>query len=525
MRRITALLIAGLFVASLAVPAVVIAAPPWGNVIQVQPPGHGTGADDTANIQNALNSCVGKGPNCTVQLQAGTYHSNVLVTNNFNGTFKGAGKGQTTIQALPKLLVNFTPGCLPNLADCRYPTFITFVDGNVEVSDLALDFTGASPGTETTLYPIWGGQYIGLVTALEFTGHAGNASVDRVSVTGSADHTTTNLGYDLFGGYGFSVLQGIMFDGWLPAAAGSSDFATRSGTFSVRSSSVSTVWDAVLVNGAVAGSQVTIGGSPWAGNQITDVDFGIDVGGANSTFDISYNNIAATNAASEQMNHAGVLVEPSGGTFAGLVSRLSQFSIHDNTIAVSDACGCTMVGIWLQDANQSAGASAHWFRATILHNSIALPTTSVQAGEGKEGMDVNNITGTVISGNTITGTSAGTWDAISLWGNDPTWLPATNNVVMGNDVRGLTPGGIEPYPDDLPGLGLSQYYLDPTTNHNLVVCTRRGDTAYDAGTSNAVIGCTIPTLPAAAAQGLSPLVQATSPMNRLTMPHPYPVHP
>ena len=65
-RRITALLIAGLFVASLAVPAVVIAAPPWGNVILVQPPGHGPGADDTANIQNALNSCVGKGPNCTV---------------------------------------------------------------------------------------------------------------------------------------------------------------------------------------------------------------------------------------------------------------------------------------------------------------------------------------------------------------------------------------------------------------------------------------------------------------------------
>jgi hypothetical protein len=400
------LLVAGLFAASLAVPAVVIAAPPWGNVIQVQPPGHGPGADDTANIQNALNSCVGKGPGCTVQLQAGTYHSNLLVTNNFNGTFKGAGESRTTIQALPDLLVNFTPGCLPNLTDCRYPTFITFVDGNVEVSDLALDFTGAAPGTETTLYSIWGGQSIGLVTGLEFTGHAGNASVDRVSVTGSADHTPTNLGV------GFSVMQGIMFDGWYPAAPGSTNNAARSGTFTLRNSSVRTFWDAVLVQGAVTSSQVTIGGSPWAANQITDVDFGIDVSGANSTFDISYNQIAATNAAPEQINHAGVWVEPSGGAFAGLVSRLSQVSIHDNTIAVSDACGCGMFGMWLLDAVVGWGAPAHWFRATVLHNTIALPSTFTLSGEYKEGMDVNNITGTVISGNTFTGTSAGTADAV-----------------------------------------------------------------------------------------------------------------
>lgn len=220
-----------------------------------------------------------------------------------------------------------------------------------------------------------------------------------------------------------------------------------------------------------------------------------------------------------------MLVEPSGGAFAGLVRRLSQVSIHDNNVVVSDACGCMMVGLWLQDANQYAGASAHWFRATIMHNSISLPPTKTLEGEGKEGMDVNNITGTVISGNTISGTSAGTRDAISLWGNVPSWLPATGNVITGNDVRGLTPGGIEPYPDDLPGLGLSQYYLDPTTNHNLVVCTRRADTAYDAGASNAVVGCTIPTLPPAAAQGVTPLVRPTAPINRFTMPRPYPVHP
>ena len=517
MRRITALLIAGLFVASLAVPAVVIAAPPWGNVIQVQPPGHGPGADDTANIQNALNSCVGKGPNCTVQLQAGTYHSNVLVTNNFNGTFEGARGGQTTIAALPNLTINETDPwvageCAPNLTDCRYPWFITFVNGNVEVSDLSLDFP-ATDGTETNLWTIGGNQYKGLFSALVFTGYgSAAASVDRVRVTGRADHTASNLL-----GLGFNLVYGIDFDGYYPIAPfPSMNSATRSGTFAVHDSSVQTAFEAIVMSGLFTSSQVAIGR-----NRINDVDFGVDVGAANSTFDIAYNSIAADNASTiEEINHGGVLVEPSG--FAGLVNRLSQVSIHDNTIAVSDACGCTMVGIWLQDANQSAGASAHWFRATILHNSISLPTTSVQAGEGKEGMDVNNITGTVISGNTITGTSAGTWDAISLWGNDPTWLPATNNVVVGNDVRGLMPEGSQPYPDTNPGLGLSQYYLDPVTNHNMVVCSRRGDTAYDAGTSNAVVGCATPTLPAAAAQGVSPLMQPTSPINRFTMPRLHP---
>jgi hypothetical protein len=69
---------------------------------------------------------------------------------------------------------------------------------------------------------------------------------------------------------------------------------------------------------------------------------------------------------------------------------------------------------------------------------------------------------------------------------------------------------------------MSQYYLDPYTNHNMVVCSRRSDTAYDGGTGNAVIGCTTPPLPAAAAQGVSPLVRPTSTINRFAMPRLHP---
>ena len=478
MRRFTALLVAGLFAASLAAPAGVMAKP--GSTYTVGPP---SGGDDTAAIQSGLDWCVAHGPNCTVQLGAGTYRTSQLLEYNFQGTFKGAGEYRTTIQALPNLLVTgpdptVAGGCLPNLTSCRWPDFILFVDGNVEVSDLALDFL-ATDGAETTLWADWGGQWRGLVTALEFTGDArANASVDRVSITGRADHTATNVL-----GFGFNVAQGIMFDGWFPAAPASFNLATRSGTFSVRNSTVRTVWEGVLVQGAVTGSQVTIGGSPGAGNQIADVDFALDLGAANSTFDISYNTIAADNASTiEVIDHAGVIVEPSGGVFAGLVSGLSQFSIHDNTIAVNDACGCNMFGMWLIDAVPGWGATAHWFTATIKHNAISLPGTYTLPGEGKEGIDANNITGATISGNTITSTATGTFDGISLWGNVSGWPVATGNSIIANDLSGVAL-------DPTPGFAFAQVYLDPYTANNHVVCAGQGVSVLDQGTGNMVTGC------------------------------------
>jgi hypothetical protein len=98
-------------------------------------------------------------------------------------------------------------------------------------------------------------------------------------------------------------------------------------------------------------------------------------------------------------------------------------------------------------------------------------------------------------------------------------------VIIGNDVSGLTPAGTQFDAVDYPGLGLSHYYLDQYTNHNLVVCTRRADTAINAGTANAVIGCTPVPVPAAVAQGVTPVVRPTSPMGRFNLPPQYPVHP
>ncbi len=391
------------------------------------------------------------------------------------------------------------------------------MNGNVEVSDLSLDFPWTN-GQETLPWTLGGNpDTTGLVTALDFTGDgAHNASVDRVSVTGRA-YTSPAAVSNSVEGFGLSVLQGIMFDGWYPSppfVGGASETdATVSGSFAVRGSFVQTVWEAVLVQGVVTSSQVTL-----TGNQLTNVGVGFNLGAANSTFDVSGNTVAADVDVSS--GHAGVYFVPSG--FASLVSSLSQASIHDNAIEVSDVGGsgecpapqCMMEGIWLWDAPPS---SAHWLRATVTHNTISLPPTYTYPGFGQEGIDANNITGTTISGNTITGTPSGAWDAISLWGNDPSFPPATGNVIMGNNVSGFAPMGPEPYPDNFPGLGLSQYYLDPYTTHNLVMCTNPKDTAYDGSGTNVLIHCTTPTVPPVT-PGVTPNVSPASSLGRLKLP-------
>jgi Pectate lyase superfamily protein len=124
-----------------------------GHTIKVRPP---NGVDDTATIQAALDAAVASGPGTTVQLAAGRYLTQQLATYNFHGTFKGAGKDKTIIEALPHLQVNAnanfcnSPG-LPNVTNNRWPSLIIFVDGDIRISELSIKVM-ASPGTATTTW-------------------------------------------------------------------------------------------------------------------------------------------------------------------------------------------------------------------------------------------------------------------------------------------------------------------------------------------------------------------------------------
>jgi hypothetical protein len=193
-----------------------------GSTITVEPP---NGSDDTNNIQKALNACVAQGPGCTVQLQAGTYLTKQLVTYNFQGTFKGMGQDNTTIEALYPLTVNVRPPggstgmlCQPNTTTCPWPSLIMFVNGDIHVSDLSL-VEHAPPGMATTLWEDLGIQFLVLLDVLHFSGQHANAYVDRVHMEGSTD-PTNNLGG------GFNVINGMHFNGTFPRSPAYLDFTS-----------------------------------------------------------------------------------------------------------------------------------------------------------------------------------------------------------------------------------------------------------------------------------------------------------
>jgi hypothetical protein len=426
-----------------------------GSAIRVAPP---NGKDDTASIQGALTACVAQGPGCTVQLAAGRYHTKQLVTYNFQGTFKGMGMDSTGIEALPNLPVDIEPEggvpeslCQPNTTTCRWPSLITFVNGEIHVSDLSVYIT-APPGTATSVWYFGGVAYVGLLDALVFKGQHATVSVDRIHMEGLADPTNVYFGYN--------VVNALHFTGEFPRSLTPWDWYFLSGSLRVRNSSFKTTFVGVSQDGFVTSSQITVGGSPSAGNQFEDVYGGIDIEASEkSVVEISYNEASGIGS--------GMWVVPWQPVFAP-TSR-SQYLIHDNKFFSTGQYG---EGMYLYDYITNP-----WIQAEVWNNAIEVQDTL------SEGFGIYNTKGTAAWNNNVTG--SGGYDAIGLWGS-------TLAAVAGNDVSGFTPD---------PSVGLAQIYLDPSTTQDLVVCAEPSDTVLNQGTNNLIIGCQQPATTAEATIG------------------------
>jgi hypothetical protein len=472
MRRVLVLLTAMSLVGALAAPAAALAAP--GKVTFVAP----NGVNDTANIQAALNGCSGAGRGCVVQLQAGTYYTSQLVVNDFIGTLRGAGRGATTIVALANLPVTLEwYNCLPDTTACLWPVVLNFVDGRFTVSDLSLDIP-AMNSTETAdpTIDIFAGINVLLVTHQD-------ATFERIGVRGRNDDSAAN-------GTGYNTLWGVNEWGWwTPTTA-------PTGSLTVADSSISTVFGAVSPGGGAASSSTTV-----TGNTLSNVAYGI-AGAGDGRFEISHNWIGADNPDPTAVDHMGIQFGPNGHE-TGVAAR---FSIHDNVITVADTCGCGMEGIQLFDA---AYGAPHWLTASIVNNPISVGSGGGLPGEWKDGIELNNTTGAMVVANTIRSTdSTHAGAAIGILGQNAyfgvTGSPAAaQNLVLGNNVRNFAPQGTPLGSTSLPGLGTSQYYLDPNTSNNLVVCTSKSDTSLDTGSGNHVLNCTPVAVPHAA---VTPLV-------------------
>lgn len=102
------------------------------NVVKVNP-----GTNDTKALLDAFALAKTYGKNAVVKLMPGTFKIGMIEVREFKGTFCGSGIGKTIITNLPGL----TPE-LDTLQN-KLPALISFIGGNVIVSDLSVTQTEA----------------------------------------------------------------------------------------------------------------------------------------------------------------------------------------------------------------------------------------------------------------------------------------------------------------------------------------------------------------------------------------------
>jgi hypothetical protein len=329
-----------------------------------------------------------------------------------------------------------------------------------------------------------------LYDLLAFTGSSRtNASVDRVRITGVPDSSTTSYDYgdpsNYAGGLGgWNLLNGIDYSGFYPNG---STVYPLTGSFSVRHSTISWEYNPLALDGSHAFDQVTIGGAPGAGNTLSNAGGDIDLESAQrSTFDISYNTMAATNT--------GMWVSWDPGS----PTSPSQYLIHNNLFEPQWGCGCA--GVELYD-----NPVTPYIQAKIWNNTF-------NVAQDNDGIDIVATKGVMITGNTMTAAGLGGYDAIGLVGASYTSVIANNVSAFGIDTSG---GGaaqiwLSPAYPVTPDWSYYGYPLPAATN-NLVVCLHRTDQVLDQGFHNTVIGCDPPAVTPKAAVG------TPSPTSRLKL--------
>jgi len=99
----------------------------YGDVIKVYP-----GPNDTQTIIDAFTLAKTFGKNVVVKLMPGTFKIGMIEVREFFGTITGSGKGKSIITNIPDL----TPDRV--IGQNKLPALITFIGGNVLVSDLSV---------------------------------------------------------------------------------------------------------------------------------------------------------------------------------------------------------------------------------------------------------------------------------------------------------------------------------------------------------------------------------------------------
>jgi hypothetical protein len=173
---------------------------PKGAVFTVNP----SGTDDTQALSDAFDAAKAAGPGSVVQLVEGQYTIGLVEVLDFNGYFRGKGRGKTIISNLPDI------PCDAQLAANLTPTLMRFVGGDVTVADLTFHLNNGNPCAEGELSEGFYGELGSILVLADYSGTYVPARryikgvVDNVDFIGGTDGgagvygTPGNVGMELY---------------------------------------------------------------------------------------------------------------------------------------------------------------------------------------------------------------------------------------------------------------------------------------------------------------------------------------
>jgi hypothetical protein len=396
-----------------------------GNLFTVLP----TGADDTANIQCALNEATALGAGSTVQLACGTYFTGLVEVTGFAGTFKGAGKDLTIIHSVPNLPCG-------EAESAGFPSLFKFRLCHARVADLTFDINDPLP-----CQPWSWGQMLGDI--LYVTDLPSNLTeCVGLPTPLSADMTVERVGFKGMGNWtdGYNANVGFI----VSPECGPGRLA---GTFVVTGCTFERL-EYGFGAGGLADSTFRAGGSPSLGNTTSDIrqalyfaDFD------NSAVEISYNDIGAMWA--NIQGYQGNALWPTAS---------STFLVSHNTIRADGSAD----GIFLAD--WTSPETGKMLVAEISHNEFLMNNGwCCQAVNGWW-----NTRDVLVRNNRFTGVAnIGVATGFVRWGTDTGW------TLVGNNFEGL---------DALP------VYLGRYSSGCTVVGGHNKLNVIDQGTGNVLTG-------------------------------------
>ena len=418
-----------------------------------------TGVDDTQNIRDAFNDAKLAGEGNTVQLTAGTFIiSEPIIVTDFEGTFKGAGKGNTILEDLP----GSTFPLVSSGPMVGQPGFIIFYlenndVGNLQISDMSINVKGVTSDwyMHNLLFNShWGLRVHGKVTGIaDFETSEVNVNVNNVNFIGEESTAYYPEGFNLdiallIGGEFILEDDGTNFN--------YNYVKPISGNIKIANCMFNNNRLAADIPGT-ANANIIVGGSPKDKNIFDNVGGAISVWDeSGSSIEVSYNrgiNIKDWCVWTEQGYDAYY-----GGYLSGLgIPQPANFLIEHNDFSFGN------LGIIISDVTNAFGDGKSLFEV-VSKNKF---TMTNPWSAGIFGWDSDEV---LISNNRFYGVG-GAGVVFGLWGG-----PGHDNWAMqGNNFNNFN-------------AGIASIWLGSDSNNCTVIGGDNAVNVLDQGTNNILTG-------------------------------------